>query len=87
MITIDKTNKTLWNTESTLLDDLSYMLYVNAIKDTNKFLYENNKDVRISYMMYSNFIKNKFTELDYFKKKAKTMLREDKISKLKLQYE
>lgn len=79
---INKDNKVLWNIESTKLNDISYALYINYIKNINIELYNRNKKHRASYMTYDDFLNRYHEHNKKFIKQAKIIIRKDKIDKL-----
>lgn len=81
---LDKNTTIYWNTKSTKLNDLAYKLYLTNNYYRNKKLYEDGKDYRSAYATYSDFLEL-MTRIDYhneFLKRAKILIRKDKISKI-----
>jgi len=83
MFTIEKTNKTLWDTTTNKLYDISYQLYLIYITDLNYRLLEKKDTKRAAYMSLSDFIKHEDKKplCDYIEK-SKIILRRYKINKI-----
>ena len=62
--------------------EIVYSLYVEYINQLNNSLYERKKEHRASYQPLSDFLKYNHNKKDVFYKKAKTIIRKDKIEKI-----
>lgn len=80
---LNKKDNVLWNIETSPLNEVSYQLLVNDINEINTELFLKKEDIRCSYPILSDFIKNK-SLLQKYINRANIYLRKEKIKKLKI---
>lgn len=81
---MDKDFSHLWDCKAERILEISFQLHIDYIQQINEDLNKKNRDIRASYMMFSQFIDSLVVNPTNrgFVKQAKILLRKDKIKKI-----